>query len=73
MKITYDPEVDAMYIQFAGEATGVTTQRISEEVAMDFAPDGTVVGIEILDASECVPNIAAMRQIPVEQLTSISA
>ena len=34
MKITYDPEVDALYIRFP-EAT-VTTKRFSEGLAPDF-------------------------------------
>ncbi len=48
MKITYDPEVDALYIRFVDEPSQVTTQRLSEDVAVNYAPDGRIVGMEIL-------------------------
>ena len=52
MKITYDPEADAAYIRFKKGKFQVTTQRLSEDIAIDYAPDGAVVGIEILDANK---------------------
>lgn len=48
MRITYDSEVDALYIRFL-EAT-VTTQHVAEGIAVDYAADGRIAGIEILDA-----------------------
>jgi len=52
MKISYDPEVDAAYIRFKEGKFEVTTQRLTEEIAINYAPDSSVVGIEILDASK---------------------
>ena len=52
MKITYDPEADAAYIRFKKGKFQVTTQRLSEDIAIDYAPDGAVVGIEILAANK---------------------
>lgn len=52
MRIAYDRQVDALYIRFMDEPAQVTTQRLSEEVAVNHAPDGRIVGIEILDASD---------------------
>jgi uncharacterized protein YuzE len=54
MKITYDPEVDALYIRLVEGSCEVTTHRFTEEVAINCAPDGQVVGIEVLDASTSV-------------------
>ena len=54
MKITYDPQVDALYIRLLDGAFEVTTQRLTEEVAVNYAPDGRIVGIEVLDASTTV-------------------
>lgn len=51
MKISYDPKVDAAYIRFKRGKFQVTTQRLTEDVAVNYGPDGSVVGIEILDAS----------------------
>lgn len=52
MKISYDPKVDAAYIRLKEGKFEVTTQRLTEEIAVNYAPDGSVVGIEILDASK---------------------
>lgn len=52
MKISYDPQVDAAYIRLKGGRFQVTTHRLTEDVAVNFAPDGSVVGIEVLDASK---------------------
>ena len=52
MKITYDPRVDAAYIRLKDGQFQVTTHRLTEDVAVNFAADGSVVGIEVLDASK---------------------
>jgi len=54
MKISYDPRVDAAYIRLKEGKFEVTTQRLTEDIAINFAPDGSVVGIEILDASKYI-------------------
>ena len=52
MKISYDPEVDALYISFKQGPTEVTTIRLSEDVAIDLGTKEEIVGIEVLDAAE---------------------
>ena len=52
MKISYDPAVNAAYIRLKEGRFEVTTHRLTEDVAVNFAPDGSVVGIEVLDASK---------------------
>ena len=52
MKITYDPQVNAAYIRFKTGRFQVTTHRLTEDVAVNYAPDGSVIGIEVLDASK---------------------
>ncbi|QAT16723.1 hypothetical protein BU251_02735 [Candidatus Velamenicoccus archaeovorus] len=54
MKISYDSKVDAAYIRLKKGRFQVTTQRITEDIAINYAPDGSVVGIEILDASKYI-------------------
>lgn len=54
MKITYDPDVDAMYIQLVEGDHQCRTVRLSDEVALDFAEGEVLVGIEVLDASRIV-------------------
>jgi len=52
--------VDALYIRFLDEPVQVTTQRLSEDVAVNYAPDGRIVGIEVLDVSEYVFGFSAV-------------
>lgn len=52
MKISYDPQVDALYISFKQGPTELITIRLSEDFAIDLGPKEEIVGIEILDASE---------------------
>ena len=47
MHITYDPQVDALYIRFF--ETTVTTQHLAEGIAADYDSRGHLAGIEILD------------------------
>lgn len=54
MKISYDPRVDAAYIRLKEGKFEVTTQRLTEDIAINYAADGSVVGIEILDASKYI-------------------
>ena len=52
MKITYDPQQNVAYIRFREKRAEVETLRISEELNIDLSPDGTVYGIELLNANE---------------------
>jgi len=54
MKIYYDQEVDAAYLQLS-EATPAGVVEISEGVNLDLTEEGKIVGIEILNASEKFP------------------
>jgi excisionase family DNA binding protein len=50
MKITYDPEVDAMYVSFL-DGSKDKQQSINDDITLDLSDDGAVVGVEILDAT----------------------
>lgn len=49
MKIEYDREADALYIQFR-EAFANDSMDVEEGVTVDLDQDGHIIGIEILDA-----------------------
>lgn len=51
MKIEYDPEADALYIQIR-EAHPSDNIDIEEGVTVDVDERGHIVGLEILDASK---------------------
>ncbi len=50
MKISYDPEVDALYIRLIEGTHECRAVRLNDEVALNIGPGETLVGIEILDA-----------------------
>lgn len=52
MRFTYDPRYNIAYIRFREKSTEVETIRISDELVIDMAPNGTIYGIELLNASE---------------------
>jgi uncharacterized protein YuzE len=52
MNFTYDPRYNVAYIRFQEKRLGVETIRVSDELMVDMAPDGTIYGIELLNANE---------------------
>ncbi|NIQ07199.1 MAG: DUF2283 domain-containing protein [Candidatus Korarchaeota archaeon] len=54
MKITYDPEADAMNIKFQ-EGKYTTSEEIAEGIIFDYTKEGKLLSIEILDASTKIP------------------
>jgi len=51
MKITYDPDVDALYIELRHVAASDSTD-VEEGVTVDLDAEGHIIGVEILDASQ---------------------
>ena len=66
MRITYDTEVDALYIRFI--ETTVTTQHVAEGIAVDYAADGRIAGIEILDARKRFGAQEVFRKVILEDV-----
>jgi uncharacterized protein YuzE len=64
--ISYDSEVDALYIGFI--ETSVTTQHVAEGVAVDYAADGRIAGIEILDARKRFGDAEVFRRVVLEDV-----
>lgn len=52
MRLTYDPKYNVAYIRLHEKAAQVTTIKISDEMNVDIAADGTVYGIEFPNANE---------------------
>ncbi|MFB2922806.1 DUF2283 domain-containing protein [Aerosakkonema funiforme] len=59
MKITYDPRYNIAYMCLQEKTAQVETIQVSEEMNVDVAPDGTIYGIELLNANR---QLAADRQ-----------
>ena len=52
MEFSYDPRYNVAYLRFKEKRTEVETIRLSDELVIDMAPDGTLYGIELLNANE---------------------
>ncbi|MGC8928287.1 MAG: DUF2283 domain-containing protein [Myxococcota bacterium] len=66
MRITYDPEVDALYIRFL--ETTVTTKHVAEGIAIDYEAEGKIAGIEILDAVKRFGSKDVFKKVILEDL-----
>ena len=66
MRITYDAEVDALYIRFI--ETTVTTEHVAEGIAVDYAGDGRIAGIEILNARKRFGDPEVFRRVVLEDI-----
>lgn len=66
MTISYDSEVDALYIRFI--ETTVTSEHVAEGVAVDYASDGRIAGIEILDARKRFGDAEVFRRVVLEDV-----
>ena len=58
MKITYDQEVDVLYIRF--RETRVASRHVDDHIVLDYDADDRLAGIEILDASAILADPAAL-------------
>lgn len=52
MKLTYDPRYNIAYIRLRETTEQVETIEVSPELNIDVAPDGTIYGIELLNANQ---------------------
>jgi uncharacterized protein YuzE len=52
VKISYDPEIDALYIRLLEGKHECRSVRLSDEVALNIGAGEKLVGIEVLDARE---------------------
>jgi len=56
MKISYDDEIDAVYIRLVEGVHQCRTLRLNDEIALNIGKNEVLVGIEILDAKEVLAN-----------------
>jgi len=73
MRLTYDPRYNIAYIRFQERKAEVESIRLSDELVVDMAADGTVYGIELLNANEQLGREDISRLIVVNEATGESA
>jgi uncharacterized protein YuzE len=54
MKVTYDKDADALYIQFNDKDVADACADSNNQLMIDYAADNSVVGIEVLNISQKV-------------------
>ncbi|MBS1251311.1 MAG: hypothetical protein MAG451_00343 [Anaerolineales bacterium] len=58
MKVSYDTQVDALYIEFHKLDPGTAEARqLTDDIIANYDPDGKLAGLEILDVSETLQEI----------------
>ena len=72
MKISYDSEIDAVYIRLLEGKHECRTVRLNDEVALNIGADEKLVGIEILDAREVLAAGKTLN-LSVENLSLVAA
>ena len=64
MKITYDPEVDALSIIFRD--TTVTSKHLAEGITAEYDREGRLAGLEVLDAAKRFGDETTFKQVVIE-------
>ena len=57
MKITYDPQADALYFELRPREVAIT-KEVASGVYLDFDTEGEVRGVELLYVSHRAPEVA---------------
>ena len=71
MKITYDPEADALYIELR-DARPSDSMDIEEGVTVELDDQGHIIGLEVLDASKRT-TLEDLANVSYENLLLVSA
>ena len=71
IKISYDSEVDALYIRLVEGEYQCRTLRLNDEIALNIGPDELLVGIEVLDAKEVLGK-GMTPQVLLENVTGVT-
>lgn len=66
MKVSFDREVDALYIRF--KETTVTTKHLDDGIALDYDAAGRLAGIEIFDAMKRLDDPETFKQLVFEDI-----
>jgi uncharacterized protein YuzE len=73
MKISYDSEVDALYIEFHPLVDGTArAEFMSDELIANYAPDGKLAGLEILEASKVLGDVRGNVVVEVAPVLAVA-
>ena len=69
MKLTYDPRYNIAYIRLQEKGPEVESIRLSDALVVDMAPDGTIYGIELLNANDQLRGDAMSELVVINEAT----
>ena len=69
MKLSYDPRYNIAYLRIHEKQDQVETIKVSNELNVDIAPDGTIYGIELLNANEQISKEDGGKLIVINEAT----
>ena len=69
MKITFDARYNIAYLQLREKKEQVDSIKVSEELVIDMAKDGTIYGIEMLNAREQLQETNSLHMLLVNAAT----
>ena len=69
MKLTYDPRYNIAYIKLREKTASVNSIKVSEEVIIDLGADGTIYGIELLNAKKQLEDKNSLHLLFVNEAT----
>jgi uncharacterized protein YuzE len=67
--LTYDPRYNIAYIRLQEKGQDVESIRLSDALVVDMAPDGTVYGIELLNANDQLQGDAMSELVVINEAT----
>ncbi len=73
MKLTYDPAFNVAYITFREKTEKVNSIKLSEEIIIDLLPDGTLAGVELLNANEQLNAVNEGKLVFIKQMAGIDS
>ena len=73
MRFTYDPKYNIAYLKFQEKPAEVPTLKISDELNIDLASDGTIYGIELLNANEQISRQDEGKFLMINEVTGEKA
>ncbi len=73
MNLTYDSRYNIAYLKLQEKMSQVETIHISEELNVDMAPDGTIYGIELLNANHQLEQLTQGKLIIENEATGAKA
>ncbi len=69
MTLTYDPRYNIAYIKLREKTTTVNSVKVSEEVIIDLGEDGTIYGIELLNAKQQLQDKDSLHLLFINEAT----